>query len=166
MCKDLCVCRAHERIVRHHKITRNQSFVNLSPGTLDIFRGIRRLLLGSIEKTVRSFVRHIVVIALLVGYVAGAHATLLQLIDLNAVSSGEQAVKQMSGKAKEPRRPVWTQRRHLPLVHKLTLSPMEPPSPVVPEAALKFLSFPTAERLFRHASDYFSSRCNKAPPQA
>jgi hypothetical protein len=111
--------------------------------------------------------RHTLIIVLIATYSAGAGATVLRLFLLpGAASSGAHAVKEWSNNGKEPRRPAWTQRRHLPLVHQISLSPAEPATAILqPHTARHVRHFTPAISLFVDF-DYYSSRCNKAPPRA
>jgi hypothetical protein len=113
-----------------------------------------------------GFFRNITIALLVGGYIAGTQATLLRLTDLPATAAGPHALAQDSGKAKPLQRPVWTQRRHLPLVSKLTLSLSETTRPLIPEILEKCSPCFEGATTPLSPTDYFSSRCNKAPPQA
>jgi hypothetical protein len=108
--------------------------------------------------------RHIVTIALTLFYAAGAHASAIQLAHGGVGSSSGHAVTEGSGKRNVPLWPVWTQRRHIPLVHHISVSPGEPPSPDVPDTKHAFALLPYPPPNVPGISDYFSSGCNKAPP--
>jgi hypothetical protein len=111
------------------------------------------------------FLHRIVIILLLVGYSAGAHAALRQLISLPSPTAGLPCVGLQTGKEKEPRRPLWTQRRHLPLVQIFSLVPGEPPRIFLPPGTERAFVDPAGGRILTLAADYFSSRGNKAPPR-
>jgi hypothetical protein len=109
--------------------------------------------------------RYTITLALISGYAAGAEAAALQQLYLPAASSGAPVIKEMTGKGKEPRRPVWAQRRHLPLVHQLSMSPAEAPRAAISHRARALSLVPLTPCLLVLDSDYFSSRCNKPPPR-
>ena len=112
-----------------------------------------------------SLFRQIIALLLLSGYVAGSEATLLRLMDIRLDLPGKEAVKEGGAKGQEPRRPAWTQRRHLPLVVKLALSLTGPSAFLVPQKNPTFSHFPRFDRFPRSGVDFFGARCNKAPPQ-
>jgi len=111
--------------------------------------------------------RHTVIIGLILVYAAGAGATVLHFSLLpGSASSSAHTIKARNSSGKEQRRPVWIQRRHLPLVHQISLSLAEPATAILPQHAARHVRLHTPATSLCVDFDYFSSRCNKAPPRA
>jgi hypothetical protein len=111
-------------------------------------------------------VRHIAVLALVFGYAGGTFQSLSQIPDLMSSSAGPKAITTAHACGKAAQKPVWTQRRYLPLVQQGALSVAEPvgiPFPDASETHTHLSHCPVGAFL---SSAYYSSCCNKAPPRA
>jgi hypothetical protein len=111
-----------------------------------------------------TILRQIAVIGVVVAYATATQATSLRLTEIRSTSAGPLVLKEQTKQGNGKRHVIWTQRRHLPMVSQLSLSPVEPPQTFVPEVPHKFSCAMEHQVLPVLLFDYYSSRCNKAPP--
>lgn len=112
-----------------------------------------------------KLIRNIWFVGLAVAYLAVSCATVLQMLGSSYTSSGPPALAMHNGKTKDPPRPSFTPRRHIPLVKPVTLALdaacIFEPSVVPPEYMFH-------QRLARCSTDLqfslFSSQSDRAPP--